>query len=317
MVRVATILKKFRAGIDETSVDGLGTEEELAMIRSRALAQIAEQTDCWSRDLRPLLAAEGIHFLEPGDYTPALDTWLTQYFKDQIFPVLTPLAFDPGHPFPYISNLSMNLAVRVRHGGRTKFARVKVPGMLPRFVPVPGGPGAARRHRVRVPRRRHPAQHPGAVPGHAGRRRAHLPRHPRHRHGDPGGRGRRPARDRGPRPETAALRRALAAAGRVRHAPPRAQHPDGELRGRRRRGDADVRSAGVRRLARADQAPSSGAEGPVVHSAHAVGPGRCGQRVRADRGSGLPAPPSVRVVHLGRDVPARGDRRSRTSSRSR
>src|SRR6187549_654246 len=73
MVRVATILKKFRAGIDETSVDGLGTEQELAMIRSRALAQIAEQTECWSRDLRPLLAAEGIHFLEPGDYTPALD----------------------------------------------------------------------------------------------------------------------------------------------------------------------------------------------------------------------------------------------------
>ena len=139
MVRVATILKKFRAGIDETSVDGLGTEEELAMIRSRALAQITEQTECWSRDLRPLLATEGIHFLEPGDYTPALDTWLTQYFKDQIFPVLTPLAFDPGHPFPYISNLSMNLAVRVRHGGRTKFARVKVPGMLPRFVPLPDG----------------------------------------------------------------------------------------------------------------------------------------------------------------------------------
>src|SRR6187200_3691896 len=117
MVRVATILKKFRAGIDETSVDGLGTEEELAMIRSRALAQIAEQTECWSRDLRPLLAAEGIHFLEPGDYAPALDTWLTQYFKELIFPVLTPLAFDPGHPFAYISNLSMNLAVRVRHGG--------------------------------------------------------------------------------------------------------------------------------------------------------------------------------------------------------
>ncbi len=51
--------------------------------------------------------------------------------------MLTPLAFDPGHPFPYISNLSMNLAVRVRHGGRTKFARVKVPGMLPRFVALP------------------------------------------------------------------------------------------------------------------------------------------------------------------------------------
>jgi polyphosphate kinase len=137
MVRVATILKKFRAGIEETSFDGLSTAEELAIIRSRALAQIDEQTACWARDLRPQLAAEGIHFLEPSDYSPAIETWLTSYFKAHIFPVLTPLAFDPGHPFPYISNLSMNLAVRVRHGGRTKFARVKVPGMLPRFVALP------------------------------------------------------------------------------------------------------------------------------------------------------------------------------------
>lgn len=137
MVRVATILKKFRAGIEEVSIDGMTTEQELAVIRQRALAQMDEQRACWSHALRPLLSAEGIHFLDPADYTPAIDQWLTQYFKDQIFPVLTPLAFDPGHPFPYISNLSMNLAVRVRHGGRTKFARVKVPGMLPRFIALP------------------------------------------------------------------------------------------------------------------------------------------------------------------------------------
>lgn len=137
MVRVATILKKFRAGIEEVSIDGQTTDQQLATIRSRALSQIDDQTTCWSRSLRPLLAAEGIHFLEPSDYTPAIDAWLTQHFKDHIFPVLTPLAFDPGHPFPYISNLSMNLAVRVRHSGRTKFARVKVPSMLPRFIALP------------------------------------------------------------------------------------------------------------------------------------------------------------------------------------
>ena len=137
MVRVATILKKFRAGIEEVSIDGLTTEQELATIRQRALAQIDEQTACWARSLRPLLAAEGIHFLDAGDHTPAIEAWLAQYFKDHIFPVLTPLAFDPGHPFPYISNRSMNLAVRVRHAGRTKFARVKVPSMLPRFVALP------------------------------------------------------------------------------------------------------------------------------------------------------------------------------------
>lgn len=137
MVRVATILKKFRAGIEDVSIDGLNTEQELDAIRRRALTQMAEQTSCWTTALRPLLAAEGIHFLEPRDYTTAIDAWLTQYFDTNIFPVLTPLAFDPGHPFPYISNLSMNLAVRVRQGGRTKFARVKVPGMLPRFIALP------------------------------------------------------------------------------------------------------------------------------------------------------------------------------------
>ena len=137
MVRVATILKKFRAGIEEVSIDGLTTEQELATIRHRALSQIGEQTACWTQSLRPLLAAEGIHFLDPADYTPAIILWLAQYFSHQIFPVLTPLAFDPGHPFPYISNLSMNFAVRVRHAARTKFARVKVPGMLPRFIALP------------------------------------------------------------------------------------------------------------------------------------------------------------------------------------
>ena len=139
MVRVATLLKKFRAGIDDTSIDGLSTDEELEVIRGRAGEQMAEQTRVWMDDLRPQLAGEGIRFLDPSDYTPAIDTWLTEYFEAQVFPVLTPLAFDPGHPFPFISNLSMNLAVRVRHGGRIKFARVKVPGMLPRLVPLPAG----------------------------------------------------------------------------------------------------------------------------------------------------------------------------------
>jgi polyphosphate kinase len=139
MVRVATLLKKLRAGIDDTSIDGLSTEEELEVIRARAAEQMAEQTRCWQEQLRPQLAAEGIHFLDPADYTPAVEAWLTDYFEAQVFPVLTPLAFDPGHPFPFISNLSMNLAVRVRHGGRAKFARVKVPAMLPRLVALPAG----------------------------------------------------------------------------------------------------------------------------------------------------------------------------------
>jgi polyphosphate kinase len=137
MVRVATLLKKYRAGIEDMSPDGLNTEQQLDAIRGRARDMFVEQQACWTRSLRPLLAAEDISFLEPDAYTPAVASWLAQYFKTEIFPVLTPLAFDPGHPFPYVSNLSMNVAVVVRHGGRTKFARVKIPDMLPRFIALP------------------------------------------------------------------------------------------------------------------------------------------------------------------------------------
>ena len=130
------------------------------------------QSACWSHSLRPQLQNDGTYFVEPNDYTPGMDQWLKQYFATHIFPVLTPLAFDPGHPFPYISNLSMNLAVRVKHGGRTKFARVKVRACCP---------ASSRSRRiwrqagqlVRLSRRRHPPEYPGAVPGHP-RRGAHL-----------------------------------------------------------------------------------------------------------------------------------------------
>jgi polyphosphate kinase len=137
MVRVATLLKKFRAGMEDTAPDGQNTEQQLRGILLRARRMLDAQAACWTDELRPMLAAEGITFLDPADYTPGMATWLSRYFKSDISPVLTPLAFDPGHPFPYISNLSMNFAVVVRHGGRTKFARVKVPDMLPRFVQLP------------------------------------------------------------------------------------------------------------------------------------------------------------------------------------
>ena len=137
MVRMATLLKKYRAGIEDVSPDGMNTEEQLAVIRARALDMLSAITTCWSGDIRPRLAAEGIHLLEPAEYSEELRAHLAEYFRHDIHPVLTPLAFDPGHPFPYISNLSENLAVVVRHNGRTKFARVKVPQMLDRFIPVP------------------------------------------------------------------------------------------------------------------------------------------------------------------------------------
>jgi polyphosphate kinase len=137
MVRVATLLKKFRAGVDGTSPDGLNTEQQLHSIRQRAAQMLDDVATCWQELLRPLLESEAIRFVEPADYTPDVKTFLAGYFKTHVFPVLTPLAFDPGHPFPYISNLSHSFAVVVRHSGRTKFARVKVPDKLPRFIAIP------------------------------------------------------------------------------------------------------------------------------------------------------------------------------------
>lgn len=137
MIRVASLLRKQRTNTEDVSTDGLSTGEQLARVRKQAAEMLTQQAKCWTDDLRPLLATQHIQFLEPAEYTPAITQHLEGYFNREIWPVLTPLAFDPGHPFPYISNLSLNLAVVVRHGGRTKFARVKLPDVLPRFIPVP------------------------------------------------------------------------------------------------------------------------------------------------------------------------------------
>ena len=137
MVRVATLLRKYRNDLEATSPDGLNTEEQLDAIRVRANRMMADIERCWSDVLRPLLAAERIRILDKDDYTPAVTRHLRDYYQRNIHPVLTPLAFDPGHPFPFISNLSMNLAVVVEQNGRTRFARVKLPDVLSRFVPIP------------------------------------------------------------------------------------------------------------------------------------------------------------------------------------
>lgn len=137
MIRVASLLRKQRTGTEDVSTDGMTTEEQLVQVRKQATEMLAQQARCWTRDLRPQLAHAHIHFLDPADYTPAITQHLEGYFAREIWPVLTPLAFDPGHPFPYISNLSLNLAVVVKHAGRTKFARVKIPDVLPRFIQLP------------------------------------------------------------------------------------------------------------------------------------------------------------------------------------
>jgi polyphosphate kinase len=142
MVRVATLRKRQRAGLEQVSPDGLTVSEQLTAIRDRALKMMRDQAACWQDRLRPALAEAGVTFLEEDQYTDRIRRHLAAYFRSDVFPLLTPLAFDPGHPFPHISNRSTNFAVAVRHNRRTKFARVKVPGILPRFVaiPAPDGP---------------------------------------------------------------------------------------------------------------------------------------------------------------------------------
>jgi polyphosphate kinase len=136
MIRVSTTLKKLREGIEDVAPDGYNTEQQLDAMRTRAKRMLIDQAAVWD-ELRALLAAEQITFLDPADWSPQVREHLSGYFSREICPVLTPLAFDPGHPFPFISNLSKNFAVVVRHGNRTKFARVKVPDVLPRFIQLP------------------------------------------------------------------------------------------------------------------------------------------------------------------------------------
>lgn len=140
MIRVAAIKEQVLAGVLEYSPDGRTPEQQLHAIHARVESMVRQMSLCFWQDLHPKLAAAGIHLLTPGRLSDDQRTRLNDLFARDIFPVLTPLAFDPGHPFPYISNLSLNLAVVVRSPqGDEKFARVKVPDVLPRLVQIPGG----------------------------------------------------------------------------------------------------------------------------------------------------------------------------------
>jgi polyphosphate kinase len=137
MVRLAGLLRQQRAGVDRRSPDGLDIDEQVRTVRGEATTMLQDLARCWETDMRPALGDEGIHFLDARDYTPAIRSFLDHDFNTRVCPVLTPLAFDPGHPFPYMSNRSTNLAVVVRNRGETRFARVKVPNTLRRFIEIP------------------------------------------------------------------------------------------------------------------------------------------------------------------------------------
>ncbi|MBW4484262.1 MAG: polyphosphate kinase 1 [Tildeniella torsiva UHER 1998/13D] len=139
MVRVAALKQQIEAQVTRRSPDGRSPQAHLDAI-SAALRPIVEQQHlAFSTDLRQQMADQGIWLLDYADLTTAQQTYCHNYFEEQIFPVLTPLAVDPGHPFPHISNLSLNLAVVVQdpRTQQSHFARVKVPRVLPRFIPLP------------------------------------------------------------------------------------------------------------------------------------------------------------------------------------
>ena len=138
-VRVAGLKEQLAVGVRSTSPDGLDQVEQLRAIRARVEELVTRQAAAFTKDIAPALKEVGVEFSAWADLDADTRAQLTRVFDDRIFPVLTPLAVDPAHPFPYISNLSLNLAVVVRdHStGEERFARVKVPPLLPRFVTVP------------------------------------------------------------------------------------------------------------------------------------------------------------------------------------
>ncbi len=139
MVRVAALKQQVEADVRLLTPDGRTPAQQLQEIAARLRPMVAQAHRHFETVLRPALVAEGIHILEYYDLTQEQRDYLRRYFEEHLFPVLTPLAVDPGHPFPYISNLSLSLAVQILDDetGEEHFARVKVPGSLPRFVALP------------------------------------------------------------------------------------------------------------------------------------------------------------------------------------
>jgi polyphosphate kinase len=140
-VRVAGLKDQVAAGVRSTSPDGMTPSEQLSAIRGRALELVERHSSIFSDLVQPSLELNGIHLTDFAALDAEAKDELREIFERELYPVLTPLSVDPGHPFPYISNLSLSLAVRVedKQTKESRFARVKVPPLLPRFVQLSDG----------------------------------------------------------------------------------------------------------------------------------------------------------------------------------
>jgi polyphosphate kinase len=146
MVRIGGLKMQVEAGVVEFSLDGKTPAEQLVEVRKAISKVLKDACDYWNDVICPLLDENGIHVLDYSELTEKQLENVQSYFDDVVFPVLTPLAFDPGHPFPHISNLSLNLAVLIHdQNGEEHFARIKVPASLPRLVPIKRSSGGVKR----------------------------------------------------------------------------------------------------------------------------------------------------------------------------
>ena len=139
MVRVAGLKRQVEAQVESLTPDGRTPQQQLQEIHQKLSSMVSEPHRYFEKTLKDELAANSIHLLNYIDLNQEQRTYLKQYYEEQIFPVLTPLAIDRSHPFPYLSNLSINLAVVLQNPDTQEnlLARVKVPKLLPRFVPLP------------------------------------------------------------------------------------------------------------------------------------------------------------------------------------
>ncbi|MFM7312262.1 MAG: RNA degradosome polyphosphate kinase, partial [Cyanobium sp.] len=157
MVRVASLQSQREAGVQRLSEDGQTPVQQLESIRRRLEPLLQRQQDHYRSHLKGQLLSQGIHLLDYRQLSRRQKDWASSFFQRAVFPVLTPLAVDPAHPFPFISNLSLNIAVLVSdpQSRQRQFARIKLPQRsLPRFVPIPrelhGGRNPMPRH-IAVP----------------------------------------------------------------------------------------------------------------------------------------------------------------------
>jgi polyphosphate kinase len=141
MKRVGGLKRQLAAGTVSQSLDGKAASQQLQAIRAAVLPMLAEQARVYREEIRPALRSHGVHLLDWHELSEEERKFADEYFRRDLFPVLTPLAVDPGHPFPFISNLSESLGIVLRHPeeGERLFARVKMPANLPSWIRL-GGP---------------------------------------------------------------------------------------------------------------------------------------------------------------------------------